>query len=252
MLASSCGAWKRRSLTSHATQVTWSGPDDGDNPKNWSLGRIWAATFVVSSFTFISPVSSSMIAPAISTLANDFHVTSDAIAQMMLDFRLILWLWTAFAWALCRKSLAGFRVLQLSNIFYLLWNLGCGFARNKEEIIVFQLPAGIAGSALMAVGGGVLTDCWHAEERGKAVGIYSLAPLLGPALGPLVGALIAGKMTWRLVFCSTSIIATFIQNLGLFFLHSIPAFTGVATGLPASFLFWIYVKRLVNLSNFAK
>ena len=83
MLASLCGEWKGRRLTSHATQVTWSGPDDRENLKNWSLGRKWAATFVVSSFTCISPVSSSMIAPAISTLAKDFHVASDAEAQMM-------------------------------------------------------------------------------------------------------------------------------------------------------------------------
>ena len=38
-------------------------------------------------------------------------------------------------------------------------------------MIVFRLLAGIGGSAPMAVGGGVLGDCWHPEERGKAVGI---------------------------------------------------------------------------------
>ena len=26
--------------------VTWSGPDDKENPKNWSMGRKWAATLV--------------------------------------------------------------------------------------------------------------------------------------------------------------------------------------------------------------
>ena len=45
--------------------VGWDGPDDPENPKNWGKGRKWAATLVVSSFTFISPVSSSMVAPAI-------------------------------------------------------------------------------------------------------------------------------------------------------------------------------------------
>ena len=86
-------------------------------------------------------------------------------------------------------------------------------------MIVFRLLAGIGGSAPMAVGGGVLGNCWDPEERGKAVGIYSLAPLLGPALGPLVGAWIVEKTTWRWVFWSTSITAVIVQISGLFFLQ---------------------------------
>lgn len=38
------------------------------------------------------------------------------------------------------------------------------------------------------IGGGVLGDVWDAEERGKAIAIYSLAPLLGPVIGPVCGA----------------------------------------------------------------
>ena len=71
----------------------------------------------------------------------------------------------------------------------------------------------------MAVGGGVLSDCWHPERRGKAIGIYSLTPLIGPALGPLVGAWISEKTTWRWVFWSTSITAVLDQIFGLFFLQ---------------------------------
>ena len=46
--------------------------------------------------------------------------------------------------------------LQLSNAFFLLWNLGCGFANTKAEIIIFRFLSGMGGSAPLAVGGGVL------------------------------------------------------------------------------------------------
>jgi MFS family permease len=49
------------------------------------------------------------------------------------------------------------------------------------------------------IGGGVLGDIWDAEERGQALAIYSLAPLLGPVIGPMCGAFIAEKSTWRWV-----------------------------------------------------
>lgn len=67
------------------------------------------------------------------------------------------------------------RVLQLANLWYLVWNLGCGFAQNKAQLIVFRFLAGLGGSAPLSIGGGVLGDCWAAEQRGK-VGILSEHP----------------------------------------------------------------------------
>jgi hypothetical protein len=65
--------------------VTWDGPDDPTNPKNWSMKRKWAATFVVSSFTFVSPVSSSMVAPALVIMSKDLHITQEVESQMVLS-----------------------------------------------------------------------------------------------------------------------------------------------------------------------
>lgn len=68
------------------------------------------------------------------------------------------------------------------------------------------------------LGGGVLSDCWRAEERGRAISIYSLAPLLGPAVGPIAGAFITENTSWRWAFWATSIADAIIQVSGLFFL----------------------------------
>jgi MFS family permease len=51
------------------------------------------------------------------------------------------------------------------------------------------------------IGGGVLGDCWRSDERGKAVAIFSLAPLLGPVIGPITGA-------WFVVTTSSIILLT--------------------------------------------
>ena len=49
---------------------------------SWSFKRKWAATAIVSAFTFISPVSSSMIAPASDTLAAQFGITNTAVIAL--------------------------------------------------------------------------------------------------------------------------------------------------------------------------
>lgn len=65
----------------------------------------------------------------------------------------------------------------------------------------------------------MLTDLFTAEERGKAMSMYSLGPLLGPALGPIAGAFISESVSWRWTFYATTIADAAIQAAGLFLLR---------------------------------
>jgi len=104
-------------------------------------------------------------------------------------------------------------------------------------MLAFRFCAGLGGSAMLALGGGILADTFHAEQRGKAVGLYSLAPLLGPAIGntllllffsssnshdligPIIGGFITENTTWRWVFWSTTIFCAAVQITGLILLQ---------------------------------
>jgi MFS family permease len=65
------------------------------------------------------------------------------------------------------------------------------------------------------VGGGVVSDLFVPEQRGRGTAIYTLAPLSGPALGPVIGGFIAMNTSWRWVFYCTSIADGVVQILGL-------------------------------------
>lgn len=195
------------------------GPGDPENPQNWPLGKKWAATMVVSGFTFMSPVSSSMVAPALSRLGEELGMSTKVEVQLALSIFVLAYAIGPMFLGPLSEVYGRARVLQLSNLFYLVWNLGCGFAHNKAEMFAFRFLSGIGGSAPLAVGAGVLSDCWSPEQRGKAIAIYTLAPLLGPIAGPIAGGFIAQTTTWRWVFWATSIAAAAIQLLGLFFLQ---------------------------------
>ncbi|KAF9472907.1 MFS polyamine transporter [Pholiota conissans] len=198
--------------------VDWDGPSDPANPKNWTYRKKWAATLVVSSFTFISPVSSSMVAPATEQIAQEFGITNSVLMAIITSvFVLGFSIGPLFIGPLS-EIYGRSRVLQISNLFYLAWNLGCGFAQNSKQLIAFRFLAGLGGSAPLSVGGGVLGDVWRPEERGRAIAIYSLAPLLGPVIGPVCGGWIAERSTWRWVFWATSIVDVIVQLSGLFFL----------------------------------
>ncbi|KAK2609626.1 hypothetical protein N8I77_003119 [Diaporthe amygdali] len=198
--------------------VTWNGPNDPENPKNWPMSKKWATTMLVSAFTFISPVSSSMVAPALEIMARDLGITSTVESQMTLSIFVLAFAIGPLFFGPLSESFGRWPVLLLTNFFYLVFNLGCGLSKTGAQMLVFRFLSGIGGSAPLAVGGGVLSDCWAPEQRGKAVGIYSLAPLLGPVIGPLAGGFIAENTTWRWVFYATTITAVVIQFAGFYHL----------------------------------
>ncbi|KAI0072848.1 MFS polyamine transporter [Panus rudis PR-1116 ss-1] len=199
--------------------VDWDGPDDPENPRNWTLRRKWAAALAVSSFTFISPVSSSMVAPAVEQIAQEFHITNGTKLSMTVSVFVLAYAVGPLFLSPLSEVYGRSRVLQLANLFFLVWNLACSFAQNDAQLIAFRFLSGIGGSAPLSVGGGVLGDMFRPEERGKALAIYSLAPLLGPALGPIAGAWIAELTTWRWVFRSTTIADALVQLFGIFALQ---------------------------------
>ncbi|ORY00463.1 putative MFS multidrug transporter [Clohesyomyces aquaticus] len=199
--------------------VTWDSPDDPANPKNWSMNRKWAATFIVSSFTLVSPISSSMISPALTSISREFNITNQVEAQLTLSIFVLAYAIGPLFLGPLSEIYGRVVVLQLSNMFYLAWNLGCGFAQNSGQLMAFRFLSGLGGSAPLAIGGGLLSDCFYPEQRGKAISIYSLAPLLGPAIGPIAGGFISENTTWRWCFWSTTIFTAIVQCFGVFFLQ---------------------------------
>ncbi|KAI1428223.1 major facilitator superfamily domain-containing protein [Xylaria sp. FL1777] len=198
--------------------VTWTGPDDPENPKNWAFSKKWAAVFTVSLFTFISPISSSLVAPALDSIGDELGIDQPFEKNLTLSIFILAYAIGPLLWGPLSELYGRVVILQLVNLIYFFFNLGCGLARTKGQLIAFRFLAGLGGSAPLAIGGGVLSDLFTAENRGKAISIYSLAPLLGPAIGPIAGAFIAQNTTWRWSFYATTIADGVIQAAGLFFL----------------------------------
>ncbi|KXG45166.1 Major facilitator superfamily domain, general substrate transporter [Penicillium griseofulvum] len=199
--------------------ITWSGPDDPENPKNWPKGLKWKNTCVISLFVFISPVSSSMIAPAMQDLGKALGMHSDLEIYLSMAIFILAYSIGPIFFGPASELYGRVRLLQASNAWYLAWNLGCGFAQTKSQLFAFRFLAGIGGSAPLAIGGGAISDMWSAEERGKAMGVYTLGPLLGPVVGPIAGGFIAQYSTWRWVFWATSATAAAVQVAGFIWLQ---------------------------------
>ncbi|EFY89913.1 MFS transporter, putative [Metarhizium acridum CQMa 102] len=186
--------------------VAWT-PSDPEHPRNWPRPTKWKTTLTVSLFVFISPISSAMIAPALEDLGRSLDMKGNVEVYLSLAIFILAYAVGPIFFGPASELYGRVRILHITNLWYLAWNLACGFANTKAELFVFRFLAGIGGSAPLAVGGGAVSDMWKPEERGKAMSTYTLGPMLGPVIGPIAGAFIAQYSTWRWVFYSTSIAA---------------------------------------------
>lgn len=166
--------------------VTWDSPDSMENPRNWSLHRRWAVIAIVSTYTFLSPLSSSMVAPALPLISEQFHVTSTVLESLMLSVFVLAYAIGPLFLAPLSEMFGRRIVLQSANVFFIAFTVACAVAQDRVQLSVFRFFAGLGGSAPLAIGGGTVSDLMFPEERGTAMAVYSLGPLLGPAIGPIV------------------------------------------------------------------
>lgn len=199
--------------------VTWDSPDSQENPRNWSKRHRWAVTTLVSSYTLLSPLASSMIAPALPLLSRDFHVTSSVQENLMLSTFVLAYAFGPLVLAPLTEMFGRRVVLQTTNIMFIAFNLGCGASQSSSQLTVLRFFAGLGGSAPQAVGGGTIADLFEPADRGSAMGMYSLAPLLGPAIGPIIGGWIVQELDqWRWIFWASSIYGGLTALFGFIFL----------------------------------
>lgn len=69
--------------------VGWDGQDDPANPQNFAASKKWSLLGLISAFTLISPLASSMFAPAVVYMGEDFGETNETILAFSVSIFLI-------------------------------------------------------------------------------------------------------------------------------------------------------------------
>ncbi|WP_256726008.1 MFS transporter [Streptomyces sp. IMTB 2501] len=76
----------------------------------------------------------------------------------------------------------------------------CAYAHHPWQFIVARCVLGVAGAGIIVMALSALTVLFTAEERPKAVGVWSAANFLALPLGPLVGGWLLTHAWWGWVF----------------------------------------------------
>lgn len=80
-------------------------------------------------------------------MAADLSVSNAVLSQMMLSIFILAYAIGPLFLGPLSEVYGRVPVLQLANLFFLIFNLVCGFSQTEAQMLVFRFLAGLGGSA---------------------------------------------------------------------------------------------------------
>ena len=133
-------------------KITFSGPDDPLNPLNWTLGRKWTTTLIVSGFTFTSSLASTMVAPALHAISDDLSIISFVQQMLILSIFMIAYAIGPLFLGPLSEIYGRVPVLRWSNFLFLIFNTASGSVTNRDSMIALRFLSGLCACAPQTVG----------------------------------------------------------------------------------------------------
>ncbi|KAL1838172.1 hypothetical protein VTJ49DRAFT_2974 [Mycothermus thermophilus] len=193
--------------------VGWESQDDPAMPLNFPARKKWLMVSFLSAITLLTPFASSILAPGIASLNQEFGNKNSIVGTMTVSVYLLGYVIGPLFLAPLSELYGRRPVLTSANLFFCIWQIGCALAPSIEALIVFRFLSGIGGAGCLTLGAGVIADVFRVDERGTAIGIYTLGPLIGPTIGPVLGSWLSQTIGWRWDFWIVFIVSVVVVGL---------------------------------------
>ncbi|KAK3499778.1 major facilitator superfamily domain-containing protein [Neurospora hispaniola] len=167
-----------------------------ERPVEYKNKTKWMITTIVALAAAGAPFGSGIFLPALELMADDLHtsptITNLAVALYMLAMSIFPLWWSSFSETLGRRT-----IYIASFTLFVVFSVLSAVSVNTAMLVIMRLLAGGASASVQAVGAGTIADIWKPAERGRAMGIFYLGPLIGPLLSPIIGGALSQGFGWR-------------------------------------------------------
>ncbi|EXJ67449.1 uncharacterized protein A1O5_09462 [Cladophialophora psammophila CBS 110553] len=180
--------------------IDWYGPDDPENPYNWSLRKKWTITAVAIMATFTTILNGTMITVAHAAINDEFHVS---------DARFPHSYWPVTSWAL-GGALCGLVVLPLMEDFgvrpafltiyavFICFIIPQAVAHNFATLIISRFFSGGCVSVLSNTAAALIGNIWEGDRaRTIPLSLFVMLYLAGSSMGPVIAGVIFENLSWR-------------------------------------------------------
>ncbi|KAM3429044.1 hypothetical protein MY4824_008467 [Beauveria thailandica] len=163
---------------------------------DYSRPTKWALTVLVALAALSAPLGSNILLPVLKPISEYFH-TSHTVVNLCIALYALAVAITPLWWSSMAETYGRRTVYLVTFLLLAVFNLLCAVSSSIGMFIAMRLLAGGACASVQAVGAGTVADLWEPQDRGRAMGIFSLGPMLGPLTAPIVGAALDSRWGWR-------------------------------------------------------
>ncbi|KAK8193251.1 putative caffeine resistance protein 5 [Phyllosticta capitalensis] len=177
--------------------VGWWGPDDPENPQNWSQGKKFFVTFEICLLTFSIYIGSAIFSAGVQDVMQKFGVSEVAavlgLCLFVAGYGIGPMLWAPMS----EMPFIGRGPIYILTLFvFVCLQVPTALATNLGMLLAFRFLTGFFGSPVLATGGASIADLYAPRKRAYGITIWGIAAVCGPTMGPLVGGFAAQAKGW--------------------------------------------------------
>ncbi|GKZ20819.1 hypothetical protein AbraIFM66951_004087 [Aspergillus brasiliensis] len=190
--------------------IGWGGPDDSENPQNWSITKKMLVTLLICLLTFSIYIGSAIYTPGVPGVARQFGV-SNVVALLGLTL-------FVFGYGLELPAVGRSPIYVMTLVVFVFFQFAVIYAKNIGMLLAFRFLTGFLGSPVLATGGASIGDMWNPRVRDYMIAIWASFAIAAPVLGPLVGGFAASAKGWTWTIWELLWVSGFTLVLLFFFL----------------------------------
>lgn len=159
----------------------------------------WSVLTVVILGTFMAILDTNIVNVALPKIMATFGTTVEqaewVVTAYMIAFAIAM---PATNWL--RAALGLKTTFILSLTVFCFGSALCGIAWDNGSLVFFRILQALGGGALMPVGFTLVSEAFPPQERGMAMGFWSIGAMVAPAVGPFLGGYLVDEVNWRSIF----------------------------------------------------
>ncbi|QIX00429.1 hypothetical protein AMS68_005946 [Peltaster fructicola] len=206
--------------------IDWDGPNDPENPRNFSSRRRLLSVLAVTGLAFVSTFAASVYSPGIDEVASTYGTTVELATLPLSIFNLGL-AFGPLIGAPLSETFGRKVVFLVTSPIFALFTLGAAFSTSLTSLTICRFFAAVFASPAVSNASASITDYTAGQHRALSLSFYYSIPTTGALLGPLVGGFVVLGKGWR-----------WTQYVTIFFV--------VAFFIPVIFTRESYKKRLLE------